>query len=1131
MNVCSGGGGPGPGPGPGQGPGPGGVVCPTDVKQCKDGTTVSRDPNNNCQFPPCLCDNVTCDPIKTGSCFWATRGGGACVAPGELRKCDSATGQCVKDTSIQDYFWSCSMSECPGKCKSNGDCGEEKCTGCENHSWMGCAITCELPECKDNTCETIVDLRSCNTCSNASGPGPGPGSGSGPGATNAGGPGSGPGTNPGGPGSGPGTNPGGPGSGPGTNPGGPGSGPGPGGTVSGETAGQTSGDTAGISGDTSGISGETSGISGDTSDTSGETSGTGPAPDENDDDGDGDADDGISDNDDGVVEDDDGNGDGDDGQEDNDDAGDEQEEEDEGAEEEEEEEVDPDDEKCSRCFQGDSKIPVCRSVGTACYSDGETAACRSADEDPPPGLSKCSATVEHSCDACPKSCPSGTSCYTNQNDNGSTTTGCYTKRCKNWPADAHKGCAPPGFTNCGLRLLNACEKHCSAPCPRDKPKCITRKFSDRSEGRCVEADVKIRWWTDCGTLVADDDDDAGDNDDDGDGDADDGVPDNDDGDIEDDDGNGDGDDGVADNDDSDDGDPPPPEDEASSSAASSEESSEPQCGDGIPEGDEQCDDGNDVNDDACTNACEDPRCGDEIVQEDEECDDGNDVQNDGCSNQCTLPECGNGICELGEADSCACYDPSDDACYDCTPGSCIEDCGPSATHYACREAACALVPGQGTNGCQERNDCSHFACELGQCVLRLSSGVDQCADNEQCPDPVAFSSAAVESSSSASSQLSLVIIGNPPPSSDDDDDGGTVVVYEDDDLLQLDDYVAAQEEERARQIAAEQEAAEYEAQREAERQAEIEEERLVAAASVCGDGQITGREECDDSNRRNDDGCSETCKLEVGVCGDGRVQELLDEQCEASTHDKNLPYGCVNCRFLSSTCGDNVIDAGEECDRGLRNSDEPNGICRTDCSHPRCGDGVLDDRDEECDDGNRVNGDGCNRRCEVETMVAGVDDELKESPQEEPAVVGTDASYVEVIYEKIVRGEVLSDQEFEIFQAAVHPAAAQLKHMLLSGYTKQHALTQLAFVAAQGQSQGSPFQLPYGMQAPFGQHPLHAQFPQAPGLQPLPLQLPLAQLQPLTTRRAPIGDTGPAAVAIIGAGAAAGFGWIRRKRR
>jgi cysteine-rich repeat protein len=44
--------------------------------------------------------------------------------------------------------------------------------------------------------------------------------------------------------------------------------------------------------------------------------------------------------------------------------------------------------------------------------------------------------------------------------------------------------------------------------------------------------------------------------------------------------------------------------------------------------------------------------------------------------------------------------------------------------------------------------------------------------------------------------------------------------------------------------------------------------RFVPA--VCGDGKVSGREQCDDGNTANDDGCSATCKVEWPVlCGTG----------------------------------------------------------------------------------------------------------------------------------------------------------------------------------------------------------------------------------------------------------------------
>jgi cysteine-rich repeat protein len=58
-----------------------------------------------------------------------------------------------------------------------------------------------------------------------------------------------------------------------------------------------------------------------------------------------------------------------------------------------------------------------------------------------------------------------------------------------------------------------------------------------------------------------------------------------------------------------------------------------QCGNGIVEGDEQCDDGNRNDADACRNDCTNGVCGDGVVATSlgEECDDGNTVPNDGCT--------------------------------------------------------------------------------------------------------------------------------------------------------------------------------------------------------------------------------------------------------------------------------------------------------------------------------------------------------------------------------------------------------------------------------------------------------------------------------------------------------------------
>ncbi|MBL9100042.1 MAG: DUF4215 domain-containing protein [Myxococcales bacterium] len=72
------------------------------------------------------------------------------------------------------------------------------------------------------------------------------------------------------------------------------------------------------------------------------------------------------------------------------------------------------------------------------------------------------------------------------------------------------------------------------------------------------------------------------------------------------------------------------------------------CGDGVVEGDEQCDDGNAIDEDACTSACELAACGDGIVQPGagETCDDGNQEDTDACPG-CKVAQCGDGFVHAG----------------------------------------------------------------------------------------------------------------------------------------------------------------------------------------------------------------------------------------------------------------------------------------------------------------------------------------------------------------------------------------------------------------------------------------------------------------------------------------------------
>jgi cysteine-rich repeat protein len=137
------------------------------------------------------------------------------------------------------------------------------------------------------------------------------------------------------------------------------------------------------------------------------------------------------------------------------------------------------------------------------------------------------------------------------------------------------------------------------------------------------------------------------------------------------------------------------------------------CGDGVADPGEECDDGNDVNTDACTNECLDAVCGDGIVRAGtEECDDGNTTSGDGCSATCELESCGNGTVETGEE----CDDGNDvntDACTNaCRNAECgdgivwvgTEDCEGTATQEC--DTSCMTIGTQACTGCAWETTCT-----------------------------------------------------------------------------------------------------------------------------------------------------------------------------------------------------------------------------------------------------------------------------------------------------------------------------------------------------------------------------------------------------------------------------------------
>jgi cysteine-rich repeat protein len=294
-----------------------------------------------------------------------------------------------------------------------------------------------------------------------------------------------------------------------------------------------------------------------------------------------------------------------------------------------------------------------------------------------------------------------------------------------------------------------------------------------------------------------------------------------------------------------------------------------ECGDGVLDLGELCDDGNTAGTDGCSAGCEveagwvcpgepsqcTPRCGDGLLRGAEACDDGNLSPLDGCDIDCQVEAgydcagepsvcqsvCGDGVIAVG-AEGCDDQNTTGgDGCSD----TCVVEPG-----WVCwgEPSTCAETCGDSTVDAGEVCDDGNNDPCVGDCAADCSRWAHVCGDGftecgEACDD------------------------GNNDPCT-----GGCAADCSRD-------------------------------------------------ANVCGDGIVECAEACDDSNTDPcTGGCAADCSRDADVCGDGIVE------CAEACDDGNLDPctgGCAaDCSRDANVCGDGIAECAEPCDGADLNGED-----------------------------------------------------------------------------------------------------------------------------------------------------------------------------------------------------------------
>ncbi len=362
------------------------------------------------------------------------------------------------------------------------------------------------------------------------------------------------------------------------------------------------------------------------------------------------------------------------------------------------------------------------------------------------------------------------------------------------------------------------------------------------------------------------------------------------------------------------------------------------CGNGVVDEGELCDDGNDLSGDGCSSECQiesgyectapgqpceklpviDVPCGNGQIDEKEECDDGNALDGDGCSSTCTVEngwECESQDCHTVCGDGViAGQEVCDD--WNTTDGDgCSADCMTIEEGYTCIEElgySFCVTEGCGNGQLEEGELCDDGETSGQQDYT--SYGWDETNGKPYC-FMCKYSDFCGDGKVSGSEQCDEGKL---------DDEGHPLLIAEGSNLPIGGDgsYGHCKPD--------------------------------CTWAERCGDGVVQEGEACDKGKDNNGSygGCTSDCKL-APYCGDGIVQE--NEVCDEGIASNTGLYGhCkVDCSGIAGFCGDGEKNGQELCDNGVNNGKVTYDGCTTECKFTSiCGDGTVDGANgEECDEG------------------------------------------------------------------------------------------------------------------------------------------------------------------------------------